>query len=514
MVFTPSLRMPAFGSNDYLFRVLLHVLSGVLPSDIIEKGVLLAILLLSGIGMYRLACSIQRTDTPFYLFSVYMAGIFYMVNPFTYDRFMAGQYEVLLGYALLPWFTRRLLQFLSSPNIKHAFWLSALAVAISIVSIHDIGLMAVLAFVLLAGKLWQQRANKVWLARVLKFGVCSIGLWVMASSYWLVPLILGKGSVATQISSISSSDQSAFVTVGGSSLGRFGNVIRLQGFWAESYNLYKLPQAQIHAWGLISLVVWLLVIIGGVSLWRAREHLLVAAFVLSAAIATAIALGALNGWPLAHLPFLAGYREPQKFVALVALVYAVFIARGIAVSAAYCRLHGGRVIAAVLILAIALLPLAWTPTMINSFAGQLKPARYPADWYVVNARLNSDSSNFQTLFLPWHLYMSFNFEGRIIANPAKLFFDKPVIVSDNPEFRGAALANTTAAKRQLDRLLPKAEQASNFGAELASLHVKYIVVDHDDSYQDYTDLRHRSDMQIVMRGATLDVYRNEKYGEG
>ncbi len=511
MVFTPSLRMPAFGSNDYLFRVLLHVLNVVFPSDIIEKFILLAILLLSGVGLYRLSRYVNRIDTPLYVFSAYIAGIVYMANPFTYDRFMAGQYEVLLGYALLPWFTCLLLQFLDAPNAKRACWLSVSAVVIGIVSIHDIGLMVILALAVFIGKLWQQRTNKAWRTKVLKLGGLTIGIWIVASSYWLVPLMLGKGGAAAQISTISSSDQVAFATVGGSPLGRLANVVRLQGFWAEAYDLYTLPQTHIRAWGLINLVVWLLVVMGAVSLWRIHERVVAAACVLSAVIATAIAVGALSGWPTAHLPFLVGYREPQKFVALIALVYAVFIGCGIAISISYCRLHGGRGLAVILALAVLLLPLAWTPTIVNGFAGQLKPVHYPADWYAVNTWLKSDSGNFQTLFLPWHLYMSFNFERRIIANPAKLFFDKPVIVSDNPEFHGAALAGTTTAKRRLDQLLPRAEQADNFGVALAKLRIKYIIVDHDDSDQDYLNLMHRSDMQIVMRGGTLDVYRNERY---
>ena len=53
------------------------------------------------------------------------AGIFYMINPFTYDRLMAGQYNVLFGYALLPWFAGALLKFLREPDWKKSFALSA-----------------------------------------------------------------------------------------------------------------------------------------------------------------------------------------------------------------------------------------------------------------------------------------------------------------------------------------------------------------------------------------------------
>jgi hypothetical protein len=514
MVFTPNLHMPTSSSNDYLFRVLLYGLHLLLPSDLIEKALLFAILLLAGTGMYRLVDYLKRTDADTYhIVGSYVAGMFYMINPFTYDRFMAGQYEVLLGYALLPWFVQRLLSFLASPDWHRILWLTLWSVVISIVSIHDIGLMAILAISGLGAMAWRRRGDREWYSKVWRFGLFGAGLFIVASSYWLVPLTLDKGSVATQISSISTNDQSAFATVGGSVLGRVGNIVRLQGFWAEARSMYKLPQARLHAWGLIGLLVWSLVITGSIRLWRGKQRAVVAMLGIAALVGGVMATGACNGWLAKHIPLLAGYREPEKFVALLALAYAVFAAYGIAATLAYCRTHGGKFFSVGVAIAIALLPIAWTPTMLYGFAGQLHAVHYPDDWSVVDARLKSDPDNFQTLFLPWHLYMHFNFEGRIIASPAAAYFDKPVIVSDNPEFHGAALAKTTAVKQALDNILPQAEYQHNFGAQLAVYHIKYVIVDHDDGYQDEAYLAHRSDMQLVAKGPTLALYRNKAYSE-
>jgi len=514
MVFTPVLRMPTNVGNDYVFRALLHLLNVLLPSDLIEKIILFAILLLSGIGMHRLVRYVNRQPASRYdALGTYVGGVFYAINPFTYDRFMAGQYEVLLGYALLPWFVRLLLGFFMRPEWYRLFWLITLSTVISIVSIHDIGLMAILTIVALCVTLWQQRADRVWRNKTLRLGLAGIGVWLLASSYWIIPLILGKGSVATQIASIGAHDQSAFATVGGSTLGRIGNIVRLQGFWAEVRDMYQLPQAHVHAWGLIGLLVWALAIVGGISLWRTRQRAVVAVLGVSGCIGGLLAMGVLNPWLAAHVPLLAGYREPQKFVALLALTYALFIARGATAITVYCHENGGKAFGIFVAGVILVMPLAWTPTMPYGLASQLHPVEYPADWSVVNARLKTDPGNFKTLFLPWHLYMRFNFAGHIIANPAANYFDKPVIVSDNPEFNGAALSNTTAAKRALDHLLSRAEQQDDFGAQLAALHIKYIIVDHDDNDQDAVDLARRADMQLLIQGRTLDLYRNKAYGD-
>lgn len=514
MVFTPRLRMPTSSSNDYMLRVLLHALNFVLSGDVIEKIILFTVLLLSGVGMHRLVQSINgaRLSLP-YTVGAYVGGILYTVNPFTYDRFMAGQYEVLLGYALLPWFVRLLLQFLANPDMNRMLWLAACALAVSIVSIHDIGLMAILAAMACSGLAWQRRADAQWRSKVCRLSLLACGMWLVASSYWLIPLILGRGSVAAQISSIGTGDQSAFATVGGSALGRIGNIVRLQGFWVEPRGMYELPQARVHAWGLIGLLIWTLVIAGTISLWHTRQRMTVLIVAASAGLAGLLAIGILNGWPAKHVPLLTGYREPEKFVALIALAYAAFAARGAAAVIVYCRTRGAKTFAAVAAIAVLLLPIAWTPAMLHGFAGQLKPVQYPAGWTAVNTRLNADTGNFQTLFLPWHLYMRFNFEGRIIANPAPAFFDKPVIVSDNPEFKGAALSKPTATKRRLDRLLSGRVYSNSFGAQLAALHIKYIIVDHDDDPQDRARLANVAGMQLVSKGATLDLYRNTDYRE-
>ena len=511
MVFTPHLRMPTTSSNDYLLRVLLHTLNVVLPSDVIEKLLLFLVLLLSGVGVHRLVQYVNRTDrSVFQEIGAYVGGILYTLNPFTYDRFMAGQYEVLLGYALLPWFVLALLRFLAYPGWTRVLRLLVFALLISIVSIHSIGLMIILTIVMLGTTLWQRRSDGEWRMRTLRLGLLVLGLFVVMSSYWVVPLVLGKGSVAAQVAAIGASDQSAFATVGGGVLGKIGNIVRLQGFWVEARNMYDLPQAHVPAWRFISLIVWALVVAGAISLWRSRRRAVVAVFALSALIGCLVALGALSGLA-AHSSLFAGYREPEKFVALVALACAVLAARGAASASAYFQAEGGKVFGAVAAVLLLAVPFVWTPTMLLGFNGQLKSVQYPADWQTVNALLNSEQGNFQTLFLPWHLYMRFGFVGRIIASPAPGFFDKPVLVSDNPEFRGAALAKSTPAKRTLDSLLPNAEHTDDLGAQLAKLHVQYIILSHDDDYRQYDYLVHRADMQLITKGATLDVYRNKAY---
>lgn len=511
MVFAPHIRMPVGISSTYVFRALLHYLNFVLPSDIIEKILLFVILLLAGRGMHRLALHLNNKKPHSYdAVAAYFAGTLFMINPFTYERFMAGQYLVVFGYALLPWFTCALLHFLNDPRLRPAIFTAVWALAISIVSIHAIGFTALIAVFAVGVKLWQLRNDKQKTRTLLKFAGISLAIFLLASSYWLVPLAAGKGTTAETISSFSTNDQTAFATVGQGWVGRLGNVLHLQGFWVEDTDTFTMPQANMAMWEFLIAFIWILIITGTAKFLRERRTDIIIIFGGSAAVATILAVGTFNNWLANNIPLFAGYREPQKFVAVIALCLVLFAARGAAAVLKYSLGQGGRaflLFASVILLAI---PLIWTHTMLWAFDNQLFATNYPPAWFTINQKLNADRGNFQALFLPWHLYMGFIFAGHIIANPAPQFFDKPVIVSDNPEFEGIAPSNTSPAKRKLDRIL-HGYNGDNLGAQLAQLNIKYVILDKDDDYQKYLYVNKQTDLQLMYKSDTINLYRNLGY---
>jgi hypothetical protein len=134
---------------------------------------------------------------------------------------------------------------------------------------------------------------------------------------------------------------------------------------------------------------------------------------------------------------------------------------------------------------------------------------------MMNQRLDADHADYEVLFLPWHLYMRFQFAGRVIANPAGAFFDKPVLVSNNPEFGGVGPAVTDTRKQLLNnQILPAAPQGNNLGQQLAPLNVKYILLAKDYDYQKYAYLDRQTDLRLVVRGPTLELYRNTAWAGG
>jgi hypothetical protein len=532
MVFTPHIRMPASVSSSYVLRALLHVLNFVLPGDVVEKLLLFVIFVLAGVGMHKLVDSVgysvkgtnatkglRGTRFPSLAAPVF-SGIFYMVNPLTYDRLMAGQHNVLFGYALLPWFARALLNFISKPDWRKTVELSAWAIAISIVSIHTIGFIAMLTFFALCITIWRRRFDLESLKVYVKFSVWCLIFFLIASSYWLVPLLLGHGNTAAAISGFGAPDRAAFATLGGNWIGRFGNVLLLQGFWAENTDMFNLPQDQVPIWFILAAGIWFLVLIGAIRLWRTRRRTELFIFGSAGLSAGILAAGTFNNWLAGNIPFFVGYREPQKFVALAVLAFALFAGQG---AAAIIEITANKfqptsrkshstfyiLLPTFLLLSI---PFLYTPTILWGANNQLAPAHYPPEWFAINKKLDLDKSNFKVLFLPWHEYMMFDFEGRIIASPAPQFFDKPVIISNDPEFGNIEQSKNSLASG-IGKILSAADHRDDLAIRLSDFNVKYIILDNDDDYTNYNYLQHQPGLQLISKSGTLELYRNNLAGE-
>lgn len=513
MVFTPELPMPSTVSSSYVFHAALHFLNVLVPSQIIQKALLFLIFFLSSLGMYRLATYIYAAPGRAASFGAYLAGIFYAVNPFTYDRLMAGQYSVLLGYALLPFFAKCFLVFLQKPALAVATKLAAWSVLISIISIHSLGLLAIFVLVASVTALCKHHA-KPYTLRWFGFGLVSLGLFVVASCYWLVPLALGRGSTAVQISSFTDADIAAFDTLGNTIFEKLAHVAQLQGFWLEDRGMYTLPQQQTAGWAILAAMLLLVILVGTVQLWHTHRRMMLAILAASGVVGLLLASGIGTDWLAMHVPLFAGYREPQKFAGLLALSYSVCVAGGAAAIIHYVRREMGMQNAYVATVVLLLIPTLLTATIWWGARGQLTPRQYPAEWSVVNDQLNNDPSDFTTLVLPWHMYQYYDFAGRIISNPAPDFFGKPTIISNDPEFEGShppSSGDTQTAA--IGRLLKHAYDRQDIGQQLAAHNIKYVLLTHDNDYHTYDYLSQRSDLQLVRKNASLELYRNEAWKE-
>ena len=515
MVFTPAIRVPDANTSSFVFYAILHLLNAVIPSDILEKIVLFSILFLSGYGMYRLVRYAQHTAAPpaFSETGAYIAGALYMINPYTYDRFMAGQFAVLSGYVLLPFFLVSLLKLFERPGTRASVSAGVWLTCIGILSIHTLGLAAILIAVGFLLSCWRDRQSTKRIAEVMRSAFLSIGIFLAVSCYWLIPLLLGRSTAGRAIAGFSASDSLAFATIGNGLVGKLFHVLRLQGFWAESVGEFTLPQTHLPGWGIVVCILWVTAAIGVVALERRDEHFIVRHILISAGAGALLAAGLLSG-AFNVAPVLRGFREPDKFAGLLAIAYAFFAGNGVAAAGNFLVRRNQYVALNFSLAAALLLPVVLTPPMYWGFGGQLHPVQYPAAWAAMNTTLNQDRTSFRVLFLPWHLYMYFSFADRIIMNPAPNYFDKPVLSSNDPEYGGASPDKPDTDKTLLSSyVIPSEKQGTMLGKQLAAFQVKYILLDKDNDYTSYSYLDRQQDLRFVQDNSNFRLYRNTAFRE-
>jgi len=172
------------------------------------------------------------------------------------------------------------------------------------------------------------------------------------------------------------------------------------------------------------------------------------------------------------------------------------------------------IIKKIIIFAILLVPLVYSFTFFNGFAGQIKPTDFPKDWYEVNEFLNKDKDDFKVLFFPWHLYMDFHWvpnKDKRIANPAPLFFDKEVISAKNIEVPGIYRQVYTPYQVYIDYLLRKRNEITNFGELVGIIGVKYILLTKEVDYKKYFFLFNQSDLELVKETENFYVFKNKAF---
>lgn len=506
MVFTPHFTIPHHSDPHFLFLGLLHALNVLLPSDVIQKIVLLTIFITAGTSMHYLMARLRsiRIDSHSWKWACYFAGILYVCNPFVYSRFMSGQYLVLLAYALLPLIGTLALRLVASPQKKDIFLLGLALGGIGLSSLH----MLLPALIVLIGAYSygiKRPATDTSFQRPILYVLLALTTAVFINSFWLVPLIRGHGDTATTISSFTTGDITAFQTTN-EPLGLLGNLLALQGFWGDIQNLYDTPDTVFSAWLMPIILLWLLVLGGIIWSWR-NQRLAMLVFLVIGFLGMVCAVGTsgtvfapINAWLTAHIPLAAGYREPQKFVALIVLAYAYF--GGVSVAVLRQRKYFNSSYF------IMVLPILTAPLLLFGGMWQLHTVDYPADWYAANRELSKVvKPDEKTLFLPWHLYMPYEFTGRVIANPAPKFFSIPIIASSNPELGGASPSLQDNTGKKVDQLLRFASRNENLAHDLASLNIEYIIISKDFDYKTYDYLQRKNGINLYKQMETLTVYR-------
>ena len=506
---------PVLGGGNALtaFEVML---SYILPGWAIEKLFLFLIFFLSASSMYVLT---GKAGGP----SRYYASLLYTLNPFIYVRILAGAWGLAFAYALLPlafYFFLRLF----SPARKRYRIPAVASMLYSLVAVFDIHM-----FVLLVGlSLLYTIIRAIYLAfysslnefRLYYIPLINFVLFtLLLNIYW----IYSSGIAVHQIlGSFNLLDAIAFAsrpTIYGNTM---LSIIAMYGFFRTGY-IYPIDLMQ---WLIVFLPLFLfLSFYGFLSGFREKTRgpvatTLLISMVLSVIFATGISsplTSSIYIFLYKHLPLFDGFREPQKFVALLVLSYSYLGYLGILelekhlkrlafpVGSKQCALV--IFISAVLIVSL-ISPLLYSYTELNGFSGQLSNVEYPHSWYVARNIMMKNITDNSALFLPWHTYMYYNWTGTVFASPFASFFKMNIISGGQDVYVGGQGANTTFASALMLQILSERNDIHDLGNILSLLDVKYIFLSKSADFTHYNFLYSQRDLRLILNSSSAALFLN------
>jgi hypothetical protein len=512
---------PTFPTSYAALQAALALAAIALPADVVGKVLIISIFLAAGLGAYY-----ALPAGPFMARA--SAALVYMINPFVYGRLAYGQLTVLAGYAVLPFVALCVRRLILVPDVRRAIFVAATFAMVAVLDIHMALIAGVLSGVLVVAFAALEKQIRDRVARLGGYLLLSVVAALVASSYWLIPLLSGKGPESQTLAQIGDADLSAFSTTADPSLGVLANVLGLYGFWAEDTGRFASMKEFVVARPVILGIVLVFVCAGIIGGWRRidsteSDHTRpwIAAMLIALAVAVILAIGVADAHVAPLINFLdavfppyRGMRDAGKWVAIIALAYSQLIALGFVAirRAIQVRLQspGSRETAFALLVAVVLaFPLYYGSGLLYGMHGQIHPSAYPVGWYAADHALLADPNPGRAVFLPWHGYLALSFvqnSNRVVANPAPQFFSINVVASEDLEIPGIR-APTDADQVVVSNLVAKAGEG-DWSSQLAARGFKYVLLARELDWQSYDYIDRQPDLVLVKDYGSIALYRN------
>jgi hypothetical protein len=436
----PGLAPPRAVPSD----LVIATASRLLPADIVQKALLLAIFMLACAGVGALL-----DGEP--LLARLAGGAFYAWNPYVAERLIIGQWALLLGYAGLPWVLRAVLQ----PDLAAKRGVVRLAAALLPAIIGGFTAMAITGLVLIPVVLLTRDPRKALVA---------LAAFAAGCLPWLIPSLLHSVYAAP-------AGAAAFAARADTPFGSLGSLLMLGGMW----NADTVPKGYGGPWSALWLGV-VLAALAGYALGRRRAEppdgassgpadrpadrpsrwpglgIAAVAGLLIACIGVTAPGRELLRSVTAAFSGAAILRDGQQFVAPLALAEACGLGR-IVGRYGLNRPFGSKdldLAGAVLSVVSVLAPLLLLPGLAWGAAGRLRPAWYPASWLAAAREIDGSRAAGAVLLLPWASYRAPAFNhGEVMLDPWPRLLSRPVIWNDGAQVGNIVMAPDYPAGQRL-----------------------------------------------------------------
>ena len=484
--------------NSAPIAIVLKVFDTLLPFWVVEKLWLLLLFWLAGMGASRL---------PFLMgVGRYYAGVLYVINPFIYSRFIAGQWGLLGAYAIIPFALTSFLHLLEQPNHRNAIKTALLATVVGFFQVHGLGLLILLFGIIYVCRcITNFRSTRGSLAAI----TLTATVFLAINLFWIIRYF---PSPELALDSMDLGDLTFFGPPNPQ------DVISLRGFWLT--HAFIDVADLVPLWWISFIPVLFLALDGAQRMLTGKELRWVGLGLCAVGITSVMLAGGptvpfvnpVFSWIWDHVPAYRAFRDSHKFLSLLALCYAYLGAYSLQEMTKALERSSARV-RRFLLLGITLVFFGIITYGLPIFGtlGQLKVTEFPEDWQTVHSLLGDDEGDYNVLVLPWHMYMPIPWlpnRWKNVANPAATFFGQSAIAGDNLEIPHAVSQSSNPASKYVEELLANEQSIGQFGKAIAPLNARYVVLIKAADYDSYSFLSFEPDLELLYEGPNIALFVN------
>ncbi len=489
-------------------KALMHVVGAVTSNDVGQTVFLVALCAALLAGGYRLARAFTDDKTV-----AVVAGLFFLFNPFVYDRFGYGQVWVIASVACMALAFASACDWTRDPAGKR--WAIFRALAWAGLSVHFTPHAAyLLAPLALAWLVWSVRetvaagtAKDIWRAAIVPV-LLGLAAAAVMNLNWVWPSGGGGGGglwISTE--EITWHHFQVFRTAGETAFDASARVAALAGFWGAAQHRYQDFTAEPGWMSAFLLSVPLLAAGWWQGMRDPRRRWLAWGTLAAAFVSFLLALGlasapteALTRFLFAHAPGYSGMRETQKWAAVMLVCYVVWLTWGLAWLRTRTWVRGWR---AALTAFVAAVMIAQAPLLAWGLHGAFTPRPYPDDWQELAVWLEERGCDGTIVFLPWHMYMAFRWIGPApVIRPTAAFPCRMLGTSDM-EWGGVEVIERGAQGEVAAWV--KAQGKTDVLAD-PDIDIRLIVLAKEADWQRYAWLANVPELRGVFDTPTLRVY--------
>jgi hypothetical protein len=440
-IFTDHMRATLYQPLGILFP---NILSQMIWYEMASKVFFLIVLCISAyLGILIAKYISERYDFPkkYSSFLEILSWVFFLINPFAYERMMV-QPTIYLGVIALGYG----IYFL---YMRERYILAWVAFGISLACFPHASFMIVLIYFLYLVffvRSWKA-FSRIWVLALMT---------IILNLNWLVSPFFGVENSASSISSFGLKNFEAFQTQALAPMDVISTNALLYWFWWERYgNHYARVDILSSLWYIAGFLLIGIMILWLTILFRAWKKRQVWTMSILAIISIILGIGMASPltapftlWLTEHIPLFAWYREPQKWIWLLMMIEGIALVIGMGY---LLEKYGYDIIMRIIIfLSLILLMFIWSPGPTLSYHGQLQTTVYPSWFESLRTDLIQDTFSGKILSLPWHSYMGCKWTGRpTISNPIQwLLSPIRVVSSDNIEVGDILYSNSRDPQSQ------------------------------------------------------------------